>query len=325
VSPQVRVIEWSGWPALALGDDDVEVVVLPSRGAKLASVRSVRSGREWLWSDPSRPIRPARLGDAYAEHDISGWDECFPSIGPCVHPDLGISIADHGEVWSQPWTVWCDGSSVTTTIRGTSLPFELTRRLQFVGPGRFELAYRLTNVGDHGFSWTWSSHPLLAAEHAMRIELPCASPLRVEYDPTGLLSESREAEASLGGHRWPIVPTWHGEALDLRRLDFARPLPIIKVVADTPSAGWIAVISPDGRERLAMELDPKVLPYIGICVNIGAWPETGKPGSWIAVEPANSPTDRLDDAVATGHGWYLPAGNAATWEMRVGLEAPAWP
>ena len=49
----------SGFPAIALRTDELEVVVVPSLGMKLTNLRRPR-GREWLWRNDQIPLAPPR-------------------------------------------------------------------------------------------------------------------------------------------------------------------------------------------------------------------------------------------------------------------------
>lgn len=95
---------WGGLPALVLTSERARTVVLPTAGAKIASL--VVDGREVLWRNPHIAIRAAAYGDRYRDYGVSGIDICFPSIAPCilVHPSgCGVEVPDHGEVWALLW------------------------------------------------------------------------------------------------------------------------------------------------------------------------------------------------------------------------------
>ncbi|HEX7336364.1 MAG TPA: hypothetical protein VF252_04065, partial [Gemmatimonadales bacterium] len=59
------------------------------------------NGREWLWRSDQIPLAPARPGASYVETaDSGGWDECFPTVGPCPVPGAPPGtppLPDHGE------------------------------------------------------------------------------------------------------------------------------------------------------------------------------------------------------------------------------------
>src|SRR5690606_17081585 len=83
-------------------------VIVPSLGGKIISLEF--AGREWLWGGDlaggSAPVDGAPYDDRV---DGGGYDELFPTIAPCTLPTHvmrygGLSLPDHGELWSQPAT-----------------------------------------------------------------------------------------------------------------------------------------------------------------------------------------------------------------------------
>ncbi len=321
--PTVETLDWQGWPAVRLRDNALEAVLVPGRGAKLVSLRSRATGREWLWQDDSRPIRPALLGDDYATHDISGFDECFPTIGACRHPDGGHrDLADHGELWSRPWTLATTGSTVTTAIDGVALPYHFQRTLSLPEPGTLRLDYAVRNTSATGFACLWSAHPLFAASPGMRIELPGQPRLTKEFGLSGRMGadDATGLRGHLDPYLWPHVRGADGTLHDLRRLDFPEPAVTDKAVARGLTEGWAALLVPGTGERLTLRYDRDALPYLGICVNQGAWPATGQPGRWVALEPATGGTDRLDEAAARGECAWLGPHEYRTWRLDLHLD-----
>src|SRR5919108_2274350 len=75
--------------------------ILPELGAKMTSLVRLESGHEFLLQ-PQRPLRRASYGDAFAEFDTSGFDECVPTVSACRLAS-GQELPDHGELWSVPW------------------------------------------------------------------------------------------------------------------------------------------------------------------------------------------------------------------------------
>ena len=76
----------SGFPAIALRNEEIEVVAIPAIGMKLSNLRRLR-GREWLWRSDQIPLALPRPGASYIETaDSGGWDECFPTVGPSSLP-----------------------------------------------------------------------------------------------------------------------------------------------------------------------------------------------------------------------------------------------
>src|SRR5438128_46346 len=82
----------------------VRANVLPERGAMVASLVDLESGREWLDQPAEGPDRDAGLDAVYGGREACGWDECFPTVNPVPYPEPpweGVPLADHGELWSR--------------------------------------------------------------------------------------------------------------------------------------------------------------------------------------------------------------------------------
>ena len=116
--------------ALTLATDDLELAVVPDRGARMISLRHRRADREWLLAAADKPVAPPAYGDPFIAADVAGWDEMMPTIDPCVVTRKGgdggetlIYLPDHGELWATPWSVVCaDDRHVVTEVGGRALP-----------------------------------------------------------------------------------------------------------------------------------------------------------------------------------------------------------
>ena len=162
----------SGFPAIALRGDELEVVVVPALGMKLTNLRRPR-GREWLWRNDQMPLAPPRPEASFVETaDSGGWDECFPTVAPSPVPGSPAGtppLPDHGELWSAAWTssvyAHAGGATLAAAASGRLLPYEFHRELT-VDPHEplLRLGYRVRNTGSTPFPWIWCAHPLLTVQ-----------------------------------------------------------------------------------------------------------------------------------------------------------------
>src|SRR5690606_36107320 len=96
VTPTIQEFTIQEFAAIALRSESVEVVVLPEIGAKVYSLKNLRSGREWMWRPPEgEHFRQVSLGTPFEESSLVGADECLPTIGECKW--RGRSLPSHGE------------------------------------------------------------------------------------------------------------------------------------------------------------------------------------------------------------------------------------
>jgi hypothetical protein len=294
----------------------VEVAILPEVGGKMISLRAA-SGREWLWQTRRRPYRRPEYGGAFEAYDISGFDECFPGIGEGPYPLApwqGVTVPDHGEVWTLPWETALEGNTLTLAVQGVRFPYRLEKRVTLEerdGEVVVRLDYRLENLSSFPLRYLWSAHPLLAASPGMQVLLPDDVRVRVDWSKGGRLGE-------LGAtHAWPRARTADGaeivlDVLPVERAGTADKLYTDRLPADRPS-GWCALYDPEASEHVALRFDPARVPYIGVWLNMGGWPLSGEPCFNVALEPCTGFPDRLDLAVQRDEAATLERKATEEW------------
>jgi hypothetical protein len=298
--------------AVALGDDDLRVVVVPELGGKLCSI--VWEGRELL---ARNPLQPARYAAPYADFDASGFDECLPTIAPCPYPEApwqGIPVPDHGEVWSIPWSCGSSGDALYLAVDGVRFPYRFEKTVAVRPPGRIRLAYTFTNLAPVPFKFLWSAHPLLAPRPGMRIHLPAETRVRVDWSKFDRLGDL------LDEHPWPLIRDRAGNEVDLSLILGPETGLVDKLYTTRLDEGWCAVHDPADGFFAAMRFPPERVPYVGLSINLGGWP-VDKPGYYnLGLEPCNGYPDRLDVAIARGDcAVALPGGRLEWWlELQMG-------
>lgn len=309
----------SGFPALALRSAELEVVVVPSLGAKLTNLRRLR-GREWLWRNPQIPLAKPEPGASYVDTaDSGGWDECFPTIGASPLPGAPPGtppLPDHGELWSAPWTgsVYEQAGNTTfaASASGRLLPYEFTREVTLLADEPVvRLRYRLVHRGDAPFPWIWSSHPLFNVRPGTVLELPGVTQVRLDA-VHGRDDLSRGDMVS-----WPGAIG--GEA---ERFRFSSPSGwALKAFGDLGPEGRMTLIDPRQGERLELRVDRRQVPQVGIWINVGGWAPTGKtPYYNLGLEPCIGAPDRLEEAVKQWKlAQTLAPGEERMWELEVRL------
>lgn len=154
---------YAGNDAVILAGGGLTAVVLPALGAKIISLVSDRTGREFIWRDPHRVLRPITPGSAYVENDVSGVDDCFPTIDPCVYPAepfRGLELGDHGDLWSRQWDWSLSDDSASFSVTGATLPFRFQKWITIESsPSRLLVRNALHAVGEQAFEYQWTGHP----------------------------------------------------------------------------------------------------------------------------------------------------------------------
>jgi galactose mutarotase-like enzyme len=309
----------SGLPAIALRTDELEVVAVPAVGVKLTNLRRPR-GREWLWRNDQIPLAHPRPGASFVETgDSGGWDECFPTVGPCPIPGAPSGtppLPDHGELWSASWTSsayeHAGGVTLTATATGTLLPYQFLREVT-LDPHEpvLRLRYRLRNTGDSAFPWIWSAHPLLNVQPGSTLEVPGMRQVRVaaahgmpELSPGDIVSWPDAFGGQEGRFTFPAEGAW-----------------AVKLFGDVGAPGRMMLTDPRRGERLEITVAPPEVPQVGLWINNRGWAPPGRtPYYNLGLEPAIGAPDRLDEAV---RDWdmaqSLAPGEERGWAMEVRL------
>ena len=314
-----RQITVSGLPAIALRGDEIEVVVVPSVGMKLTNLRRPR-GREWLWRNEQIPLALRQSDASFIESgDSGGWDECFPTVGPCPIPGAPAGtppLPDHGELWHAVWTSsvyeHAGGVTLNASAQGRLLPYDFHRELTLDPHDPvMRLRYRVRNTGSSAFPWIWSSHPLLNVQAGTTLEIPGLRQVRVA-----------SAQGLQGLDAGDIV-SWP-EAFGGReeRFTFTEEAAwAAKLFGDVGSAGRMVVTDSRRQERLEISVRADEVPQVGLWINQRGWAPAGKsPYFNLGLEPAIGAPDRLDEAVRDwGMAQSLGPGEERGWSIEVRL------
>lgn len=333
---QTSTLQTLTFQTLTLQTATCRVSILPALGGKIASIRfgdrevegRKSEGHEVggleLLQAPLAAYAGRTREMAFDLGDASGWDECLPSVANCSLRIDGreeeATIPDHGDLWRVPWRVIAHDEHVATLAAECfSLPLSLVRTATLTeenGRARLQLDYVLTNTGDVPIPWSWAAHPLFATDPGDRVRLPASiHTLRLEGSGRDRLGQS--------GARvnWPVADLLTGGQVDL-----SLALGVEAAVGDKLFAGplrgdegWCMLERPSAGLRLIVRFDPSVLPYLGLWLCAGGWPDRPGPKQvCAALEPTTAPVDSL--AVAGPWRQTLPPGGQTCWQMSLEIE-----
>jgi galactose mutarotase-like enzyme len=310
----ISQIIWHGVNAIALESENLITVIVPEMGAKLVSLFDKRSQREWLVGPGNRPFQKVPYGSPFTEQDMSGWDEMFLTIVACDYPAPGVhhglSLPDHGEVWTLSWEVeQATNERLTLSVNGPALPYRLTRTAEYVSPFVLQLSYRLVNLGQEAMPYLWSAHPQFA----------CGQSAEVIFPPqvTEVCNSLPEA------YGWGIPETRFGWKKAIKpngdhvRIDQigspsqhqARKFFVLPDVR----ADWSGLINRPSNDWLLMEWDSNLIPYLGLWIDEGAISAE----SVAAPEPMTGFYDSLAVAWDKKRVAMIAPGASADWKLSV--------
>ncbi|TAL07549.1 MAG: hypothetical protein EPO07_00035 [Verrucomicrobia bacterium] len=278
-----------GFAVHVIDNDDVEVAVVPELGAKIISLKDLRTGREWMWHPPGGlKLFRNPPGDDFSKSPLVGMDECLPTIAPCSWQ--GRALPDHGEAWRIPWKVdgraWSNGVLKTSAVLRCS-PFDIERTIE-LHENEIRLAYRLSNRSMTEEFFLWAMHPLLRLRTGDRLELPVST------------------RALLNGAAW------------VDDMDSAVPDgDCAKVFAAPLREGFAAIYNAETGDRLGFEWNPAENNTLGLWLTRGGW----HGHEHFALEPMNADADALTLAVERERCGMVVASGSTTWQvcLRVGV------
>jgi galactose mutarotase-like enzyme len=294
---------------IILENGAVRVVLLPSSGGRIESLQG--GGFEFLLQPFDSSDQQLIPGMRFQDGACSGIDECLPTVARSgnVVPDL--EAPDHGDFWTIPWTVQetATSRSVTIVADGISRPLRFTKRLE-VYPTALRIDYAVQNLSSKPVEYLYACHPLFSIDSGDRIVLPArVESLRVESSAHSRLGNQG---ASIS---WPVTHN----ASD--SIDLSATQPSSVDTADMLYAGPLAYgrcglfRSAAGR-GIVLHFDPAQLPYLGLWLCYGGWPEDSKRRQYaVALEPTVAARGSLENAIRDGVAPLLEPNQTHSWTI----------
>lgn len=293
---------------IVLESKTLRVLIDLDQGAKIRSLVSLRTGKEFFYQDSRRTFDS---GKGYSYHDIGGMDECFPAVAACrgrTRSGQLYDYPDHGYLWQTPWEVVTAEPHLTLSCFMPSLNCTFMRQCHFETDKTLLLNYRVTNLGIDGIPFVYSAHPLLAADEQTQIQFPHSA--RRAY----VAGQTPDPWIDLPGPRPELITGPF--CLDRHSA--------VKLYTEALTAGDAVVTYPDSGERLRIDFDTEKLPHLGYLScqgndNLGDGHFTRE--FLLAFEPTTGIGDDLETTIQTGTLKVLAPGSTYTFWIRITVEA----
>ena len=320
----------SGWLAVQLRNDALEVTILPQKGGEIYALTARQhgpSGIDLLWKAPwglRTPPVPSAVGpdsqSVWLDHYAGGWQELFPNAGGACTVN-GTPHTFHGEASVVPWEYAIEhpdehAPRVRLTVRLARTPFHIEKVIS-LDPHRpvLHLWERVTNQGAAPQPFMWGHHPAFGApflDKGCRIDVPAKTFLSNESQVspnTWIAAGERSA--------WPhVVRADGGGTVDL------SPVPGPESRTDNfgylldLDAGWYALSNNALGLGFALTWPLDVFPCLWLWQELNGTQGYPWHGSTyvMGVEPHTSPT-------AAGLATAIERGTARTLQPGGSLEA----
>ena len=296
----IATTTYQNWNSVILESAFVRVQLIPELGAKIVTLQNKQTGKEWLVDAGRRQLMSRPYGYSFGDADMSGWDECFPTIDPCVALGYGEGVLpDHGEVWSLPWEVDLFDHSICCQVKGMARPYVFKRTISFVDDHTLRLDYEVRNTGSDAMSFLWVPHPQFIVNEPTRIMLPSnVEELRCVYG-------AKEHSAGIS-YDWKEL-----SIIDERQSGDGSKF----YYEGIQHEGWCGLIGEHSGDYLKMEYDSSKTPYFGLWIDRGI----GNDRNVITLEPSIGYYDRLDRAIANGTAQAVLPNQSWQWSLLLRL------
>jgi galactose mutarotase-like enzyme len=294
----------------SLQSSALSIEVFPDEGGRISSLKSLHSGMEFLTqSDRSGSYPQPSFHAAFRDGPCAGIEECLPTVGACGPETDGGPVPDHGDFWQLRWNL----TSVSSThLHLLSTGFSRTLRFSkdvSLNDDTLSIVYRTENIGSTVQSFLYACHPLFAVSAGDLILLPAeVRELRLDYSRGNRIGGAGTAIA------WP--ETQSGIRLDLASSPDSGTAEMF--YTDRLSQGCCGIYRSATGQTLDIGFDPQRLPYLGLWLCYGGWPDGG-PGPRqyaVALEPTTSGCNTLLEAQRNGSAVTLDIGETFQWEIR---------
>lgn len=299
-----------------LATEELKVLIRPNEGGRVASLQCTRSGLEFLTQSQLAGAYPTPGRDAhFQDGPCSGIEECLPTVGPCFIAGARGAVPDHGDFWQLSWEVTdFSHTHLHMEARGFSTPLLFSKRIMVEG-SKLRIHYQVENLMKEATSYLYACHPLFAIGEGDLVLLP------QEVESFSLYYSRNQRLGSAGAQiRWPNPKV--GISLDVAQ---APETGIAEMLySDRLKAGCCGLYRSAARQGLSLTFSPEVLPYLGLWLCYGGWPEdTTKPRQFaVALEPTSAPVNTLSEAESAGLAVQLLPGHTACWEISFNVTAP---
>lgn len=280
-----------GVRAFSLENEELEVVVLPEKGADIYSLVDRATGVDVLFKSPwgvRAPgpwLRAATSRERWIEAYPGGWQLLVPNGGDECK-ERGVTWGFHGEAALVPWAV-LERTGSTATLETTlfSVPLHVRRELEVDGPV-LRVRESITNRSDESIEVMWSHHPAFGApllEAGCVLSAGCQTVEADHESPGTLLGAGTR-------HRWPTATAASGEATDLARIPGPlEPREVLAYLMEFTS-GYFAITNPRLNLGVGLRWPVEVFDKAWL------WQEVHSTADWpwfrrayaVAVEPAST-------------------------------------
>ncbi|HSN50009.1 MAG TPA: hypothetical protein VLR52_02175 [Bacteroidales bacterium] len=271
--------------------DNWHIEYIPDDGARIAALRY--AGHDLLSSPPVSFRSPERFYGEYETRPVYGYDDCFPTVDPCLCPGGEYQYRDHGELCWRKWITKVNGNCLicSTDCLHPQVNFKRIRRFE-----RNSLIWRfeVTSLSEDRSVFLHVMHALLPMNNITEIEVPEFTEILDEINSS---EPGLKSSAEVGEYLLAFRPGSYG-------------MLILKEIND----GYVKLKFSNGF-KFEIRFDMKLFPTLGIWWNNKGYPEGGLMRTECAFEPIPGTCSDLSKSFRDDVYLSVAPGEKLYWEV----------
>ncbi len=270
---------------------------LPEDGGRISILKY--AGQDLLTLNHPAFKPPDKFYGEYETRPVYGYDDCFPSVDPCIYPDEQFECRDHGELCWQKWQVNTNNNSLICYTKCDKPRVAFKRTLEF-SKNKLTWRFEVTNESNKKINFLHVMHSLLPLERIESIQLPAFGKIA---------EENKKVD--------PYLKNAHEVANHLLSIkDGTYVMLLLKEISE----GSIKLGLHKGI-TLHMSFDINLFPTIGIWWNKAGYPdEEGMQRTECAFEPIPGTCSNLSESFRNGVYLSVGRGKVFSWEIKWEIE-----
>jgi len=270
---------------------------IPEDGARISVLKYL--GHDLLTANPLVFKSPEKFYGDYETRPVYGYDDCFPSVDPCIYFENKFKCRDHGNLCWQEWKLQTKGNNIicSTDCLQTSVTF---KRMMVFDGNKLTWKFEVKNRTSENLAFLHVMHALLPLKSIQSIILP-------EFG--NALDEINSVESGFKKAHEVAENLLTSKSGECKML-------ILREVKD----GTIKLGIQEGM-ILNISFDIKLFPSIGIWWNNASFPnEAGLQRTECAFEPIPGTCSDLSKSFKDGTYLSVENGKALSWEIIWSIE-----
>jgi galactose mutarotase-like enzyme len=312
---EIEETKFKDFEALTIKNKKISLTTIPELGGKIISIVNRETGFDFIWRNKAIKLQKFSYGTNYALSDSSGIDELFPNIGRGKYIDFpweNINIPDHGEIWSLGFKTTVKEDKIIQKVCGVRFPYIFNREIS-IDDNTIKLSYRVENLSQFKFNFTWAIHPIFKLLNDTEIIIEGSPDVTVDY------STDKELILRDKKYIWSVIETENS-----RRIDFSKVIKgkgyAVKFVLSNLSTGVVTLKYGDKNEKIDTIFNKDKNKYCGLWLNSKGWPAGNEcKYNHISIEPGNAIFGSLEECIRRNGFGTIEGGGQATWDIRFNI------